>query len=75
VQLRKILVDYAANDQVADYGTAEQVYFGLESASYALGDFSERKAALDTIYRTISDSSNFSPQKFAAASKAARTRF
>jgi hypothetical protein len=74
-QLRKTLVNYAATNQVADYSTAEQMFYGLESASYALGDFTDKQAALNTLYKTISDSSSFSPQRFAAASKAVRERF
>lgn len=74
-RLRIDLVELAASDKVADYSTAEQVYFGLESLSYSLDDFSSKQAVLDVIYEAIDDSPDFSPQQFARASRVARRGF
>jgi hypothetical protein len=74
-RLRKSLVDQGANGQIGEYGTAEQLFFGVEDLSYAIGDFADKKTALDALFKAINTTSSFSPQQFAAAARAARPRF
>jgi hypothetical protein len=74
-QLRKLLVAQAANGQVADYATAEQLFVGLEGLSYGMGDFADRKAALDALFKAIDPTPSFSPQEFAAAARTVSRKF
>jgi hypothetical protein len=75
VQLRRSLVEKAVNGQVADYATAEQVFVGLEGLSYGIGDFAEKKTALDAVFKSLDIPRSFSPQQFAATVRTARGKF
>ncbi|NJO13116.1 MAG: hypothetical protein HC872_06245, partial [Gammaproteobacteria bacterium] len=75
VRVRKALVEHGANGHVSDYATAEQLFVGVEGLSYGLGESSEKKAALDALFKSIDTTSQFSPQRFAAAARTVRGKF
>jgi hypothetical protein len=74
-KIRRTLINYAAADKAGDYAVAEQIVLGVESLSYSLGDRDGKKAALDALYNAVKSDTNFSPQQFAAAAKAAQRSF
>jgi Cytochrome c554 and c-prime len=73
--LRKKLIDYAANDKAGDYAAAEQVVLGAESLSYFLGDRNSKKASLDALYGAVKDDLTFSPSQFVTIAKNAQRSF
>jgi len=75
VNLRKALINYAANDKAGDYAAAEQVVLGAESLSYFLGDRNAKKASLDALYNAVKDDLTFSPSQFLTVAKNAQRSF
>jgi hypothetical protein len=74
-QVRKSIIQYAAQDKASDYGTAEQVVIGVESLSYTLGDHDKHRAAIDALYNAVKSTSGFDPTPFAAAARAVSSQF
>lgn len=73
--VRRMLIDYGANDKAGDYAAAEQIVLGVESLSYSLGDRDSKKVSLDALYNAVKNDTAFSPQQFAAAAKNAQRSF
>lgn len=75
IAVRRALIDTAARGQMSDFHAAEQVYLGLESLSYSLGDRQTVEAALDQIYAEVEDDSSFNPSTFATTARNLRGKF
>jgi len=75
LDVRKMLLRYAATDKASDYAVAEQIVLGVESLSYSLGDRSAKKASLDKLYAAVKSGTSFNPSQFAAIAKTALDRF
>jgi hypothetical protein len=75
INVRKMLVNYAAADKAGDYAAAEQIVLGVESLSYSLGDRDNKKASLDSLYSAVKNDTSFSPSQFVAAAKNAQGKF
>jgi len=74
-RVRRMLVNYGANDKAGDYASAEQIVLGIESLSYSLKDHDGKKGIIDTLYNAVKNDTAFSPQQFAAAAKNAQGKF
>ena len=75
LNVRRMLINYGANDKAGDYAAAEQIVLGVESLSYSLGDRDGKKGTLDTLYNAVKNDTAFSPQQFATAAKNAQRSF
>jgi hypothetical protein len=73
--MRKTLIKYGATDKAGDFAAAEQIVLGMESLSYSLGDHDKKKAALDALYKTVTNDTTFSPQEFARVAANAQRSF
>jgi hypothetical protein len=73
--MRKTLIKYGATDKAGDFAAAEQIVLGMESLSYSLGDHDKKKAALDALYKTVTNDTTFSPQEFARVAASAQRSF
>ncbi len=73
--IRKTLVTYGANGELADYAAAEQAFLGIENLSLNIGDANSQQKVLDTLYLAVESDENYSPQKFRSASREALARF
>jgi hypothetical protein len=74
-KVRRALVSLAAADKAFDYMSAEQVVFGVQTLTYALGDNNARKAPLDQLFNAVKNQHNFDPSQFAAAARAVQEKF
>lgn len=75
VRIRRAIIDAAARGRASDYAAAEQVYLGLESLSYSLGDRDQYGDTLDALYRVVEDYSGYDPDRFAAEAARLASRF
>jgi hypothetical protein len=66
---------YASQDKASDYGTAEQVVLGVQSLSYALGDYDRHKEAFKSLFDSLGTGSDFNAPQFAEVAKRAETQF
>jgi hypothetical protein len=73
--LRKALIKYGASEKAGDYASAEQIYMGVDSLSYTLGDRDAKKRALDSLFKLIDSESAFSPAKFIGTAKNVQNQF
>jgi hypothetical protein len=73
--LRKALIKYGASEKAGDYAAAEQIYMGIDSLSYTLGDRDAKKMALDALFKLIDRESAFSPAKFIGTAKNVQNQF
>ena len=74
-QVRKALLASAAADSAFDFIAAEQVVLSVQSLSYTLGDYAQRKAAFDLLFNAVKSESNFSAAQFAQAVRTAEAKF
>jgi hypothetical protein len=74
-QVRKALLTSAAADSAFDFISAEQVVLSVQSLSYTLGDYAQRKAAFDLLFNAVKSESNFSAVQFAQAVRNAESKF
>jgi len=73
--LRKALIKYGASEKAGDYASAEQIYMGIDSLSYTLGDRDAKKGALDSLFQLVDRESAFSPAKFIGTAKNVQNQF
>jgi len=74
-KVRRALLSLAAADKAFDYLSAEQVVFGVQTLTYALGDNNARKAPLDQLFNAVKNQYNFDPSQFVAAARAVQEKF
>lgn len=74
-KVRKTLLGYAAADKAADYGTAEQVVLGVQSLSYALGDYDRHKDSIKTLFAGLGTGSDFNAPQFVEIAKRVQPQF
>jgi len=74
-KVRRTVLRYAADDKTSDFGAAEQVVMGVDSLSYAAGDHERRKAALDSLYNAVKNTSGFDPTQFAGVARSLQGQF
>jgi hypothetical protein len=75
VSVRRALIQSAAGGNMSDFNAAEQVYLGLESLSYTLGDRQQKTAALDRIYKEVENDSTFNPSSFSRTAQDVQGQF
>jgi len=75
VAVRRALIQSAADGNMSDFNSAEQVYLALESLSYTLGDRQQKTAALDRMYKEVENDSSFSPASFSRTAQNVRGQF
>jgi len=75
VGVRKVLLRYAAADKTSDYATAEQAVLGVQSLSYALGDYDRHKAAFKSLFDALGTGADFNAPQFAEIVKRTQTQF
>jgi hypothetical protein len=73
-RVRAGLLDEAAQGRMADFNDAEQVFLGVESLTFHLGDADALGPVLDTLFTSVEDDAAFDPGRFAQAARAARDR-
>jgi len=73
--IRKMLAQYGANGELADFSAAEQAFLGIENLSLNIGDADAQQQVLDGLYNAVESDKTYSPGKFRAASRAAAARF
>jgi hypothetical protein len=74
-KVRHAVVSLAAADKASDYMAAEQVVFGIQTLTYALGDLNSRKASLDQLFTAVKNQASFDPSQFAATARAVQEKF
>jgi hypothetical protein len=74
-QVRKALLRLAAEDKASDFAVAEQVVMGMESMSYTLKDYSQRKSSLDVLFDKVKSGTGFSAVQFAEAARKLQSQF
>lgn len=75
LQVRKALLTSAAGGSAFDFLAAEQVVLSVQSLSYTLGDYAQRKPAFDLLFNAVKSESNFSAAQFAQAVRGAQAKF
>lgn len=74
-QIRRSLLQFAANDQGSDYTVAEQLVLGIESLSTTLEDARQRSSALDALFAEVRTPASFDPARFARTATRVRGQF
>jgi hypothetical protein len=74
-QIRRSLLQFAANDQASDYTVAEQLVLSIDSLSTTLTDARRYGSALDALYAQVHTPAGFDPTRFARAAARAREQF
>jgi hypothetical protein len=72
--LRKAVVRLAADGQLRDFSSAEQVYMACESLSLFIGDDAQLQPVIDGLYNSVKNDGAYSPEKFITAAKTALQR-
>lgn len=67
--LRRVVVTLAADGQLRDFSSAEQVYMACESLSLFIGNDAQLQSAIDCLYNSVKSDSAYSPEKFITAAK------
>jgi hypothetical protein len=75
IKVRKTVLHYASQDKASDYGTAEQVVLGVQSLSYALGDYDRHKDVFKSLFDSLGTGSDFNVPQFAEVAKRAEAQF
>ena len=74
-KVRKAVLSFAAEDKAFDYGTAEQVVLGVQSLSYALGDYDRHKDAFKSLFAGLGTGSDFNAPQFVEIAKRLQPQF
>lgn len=74
-KVRHAVISMAAADKASDYMEAEQVVFGIQTLTYALGDLNSRKASLDQLFTAVKNQANFDPAQFVTTARAVQEKF
>jgi hypothetical protein len=74
-KVRKTVLRYAAEDKASDYGTAEQVVLGVQSLSYALGDYDRHKDAFKSLFAALGTGADFNAPQFVQIAKQLQPQF
>jgi hypothetical protein len=74
-KVRKTVLRYAAEDKASDYGTAEQVVLGVQSLSYALGDYDRHKDAFKSLFAALGTGADFNSPQFVEIAKHLEPQF
>jgi hypothetical protein len=72
--LRRAVVGLAADGQLRDFASAEQVYMACESLSLFVGDDAQLQSVIDGLYNSVKNDGAYSPEKFITAAKTALQR-
>ncbi len=64
--VRRSLIQYAAQRRMTDFAAAEQTFLGVESLSLYLGDADRIRPLLNGLFSTVESATSYSPAKFAA---------
>ncbi|HTV96487.1 MAG TPA: multiheme c-type cytochrome [Steroidobacteraceae bacterium] len=75
IKVRKTMLRYGGDDRACDYGTAEQVVLGVQTLSYALGDYERRKDAFKSLFDALGTGSDFNAPQFAEVVKRTQAQF
>jgi hypothetical protein len=75
IKVRKTMLHEASEDRASDYGTAEQVVLGVQSLSYALGDYDRHKDAFKSLFDGLGTGSDFNAPQFAEVAKRTEAQF
>jgi hypothetical protein len=73
--IRRTLLRYGENDRASDFLAAEQIFLGVSSLSYALGDYDKHAHDMEILYNTLKTSASFDPALFASAAREVAGRF
>lgn len=74
-QVRRALLKLAADDQASDFSVAEQVFMGVVSLSYALGEQDQRAKQIATLLDQVKNGSDFNNTQFIAAVRRVQGQF
>jgi hypothetical protein len=74
-KVRETVLRYAAEDKASDYGTAEQVVLGVQSLSYALGDYDRHKDAFKSLFAALGTGADFNAPQFVETAKHIQPQF
>jgi len=74
-EIRRRLLNVAADDQGSDYTVAEQVVLSIESLSATLGDAQQLTSALDALFAEVRTPTAFDPSRFARTAGSLRGQF
>ena len=74
-QIRRALLQFAANDQASDYTVAEQLVLSVESLSTTLEDARRHSSALDALFAQVRTPAGFDPSGFARTATRVREQF
>jgi hypothetical protein len=74
-KVRKTVLRYGAEDKASDYGTAEQVVLGVQSLSYALGDYDRHKDAFKSLFAALGTGADFNAAQFVEIAKHVQPQF
>jgi len=64
VQVRRALLKLAADDKASDFSVAEQVFMGVVSLCYALGEEDQKKTEIAALFAKVRDGSSFNGTQF-----------
>jgi hypothetical protein len=74
-KVRKTLLRYGADDRASDYATAEQMVLGVQTLSYALGDYDRHKDAFKALFDSLGTGADFASPQFAEVTRRTETQF
>lgn len=74
-QIRRSLLQYAANDQGSDYTVAEQLVLSIDSLSATLADAGRHRSALDALFAEVRTPAGFDPTRFARTATKVQGQF
>jgi hypothetical protein len=74
-KVRKTLLHYGAEDKASDYATAEQLVLGVQTLSYALGDYDRHKDAFKALFDGLGTGADFAAPQFAEVTRRTETQF
>jgi hypothetical protein len=64
VEVRRALLKLAADDKAGDFTVAEQVFMGVVSLCYALGEEDQKKTEIAALFAKVKDGPSFNGAQF-----------
>ena len=75
VEVRRALLKLAADDKASDFTVAEQVFMGVVSLCYALGEEDQKKTEIAALFAKVKDGSSFSGTQFVDTARRMQGQF
>ena len=75
VQVRRALLKVAADDKASDFSVAEQVFMGVVSLCYALGEEDQKKTEIAALFAKVKDGPSFNGTQFVDTARRLQSQF